>query len=133
MRENNKTYILFIKNDRVLSLHIGRTLSCTFPPGKYIYIGSAKRSIEKRISRHLSQEKRLHWHIDYFLQHTEITDVYIGPVEEKEMVSLILKKDIKIPCHGFGASDSPHPAHLFLIEDEESLIALLTSMGFIRF
>ena len=34
--------------------------------------GSAKRNIEQRIERHLSSNKNLHWHIDYFLENTHI-------------------------------------------------------------
>ncbi len=129
--KDNKTYVLIIKNDRALSLRIGRALFCIFPPGRYIYIGSAKKNLKKRVLRHFSKDKKFHWHIDYFLVHAKIEKVYIGPLEEKRLVSLIIEKlGPKIPCPGFGASDSPHPAHLFFIEDEKTLINLLSSMGF---
>ena len=35
--------------------------------GIYIYTGSAKKNIDSRIKRHLSNSKKLHWHIDYLL------------------------------------------------------------------
>jgi len=132
--KDNKTYILFIKNNRPLSLRIGRGLFCIFSPGRYIYIGSAKKNLNKRVLRHFSKKKKFHWHIDYFLAHTKVEFVYVGPIDEKEIVKIILDKiGPQIPCPGFGASDSPHPSHLFLIKDEGAIIVLLENLGFRRY
>ena len=132
--KENKTYILFIENNRLFSLHIGRGLFCKFPSGVYIYIGSAKKNLKKRILRHFSNKKKLYWHIDYFLVSTDIIDVYVGQREEKELVSVILReKNPKIPCKGFGATDSPHPSHLFLVENKEDIEKFLLSLGFRKY
>ena len=132
--KENKTYILFIENSRLLSLHVGRGLFCIFPKGIYIYIGSAKKNLKKRISRHFSNKKKLHWHIDYFLPYTNIIDVYTGEVEEKNLVSSVLNNiNPKIPCEGFGSSDSPHPSHLFLIKNKKYMEKFLHSLGFERY
>ena len=48
-------------------LVIGKLGTFDFPAGHYIYTGSAKRNIEARIARHLQQDKKLKWHIDYLL------------------------------------------------------------------
>ena len=132
--KDNKTYVLVMLNNRSISLRIGRGLFCIFPEGIYIYIGSGKKNLKKRILRHLSDKKKLHWHIDYFLTSAKIIDVYVGGKEEKELVSIILKeKDLKIPCKGFGATDSPHPSHLFLIDDKEEIGGFLSSLGFEKY
>ena len=131
---DNKTYVLFILNNRSISLHIGRGLFCIFPEGIYIYIGSGKKNLKKRVLRHFSDKKKLHWHIDYFLVSAKIIDVYVGQREEKELVSIILKeKTLNIPCKGFGATDSPYPSHLFLIEDKEEIEGFLSSLGFKKY
>ena len=127
----NKTYVLFIRNDNKLPLRVGRALFCVFPPGEYIYIGSAKKNLKKRVLRHFSSDKKYHWHIDYFLAYTKIEKVYIGKIEEKELVSYIFKTlNPEIPCPGFGASDSPCLTHLFLIKDEDLVIDFLKSLDF---
>ena len=51
------------------SLCIGALGRCSFPAGLYVYTGSAKRYMEARIRRHLSQSRRNRWHIDYLLSH----------------------------------------------------------------
>ncbi len=129
--KDNRTYILFIKNDRPLSLKVGRGLFCIFPQGEYIYIGSAKKNLNKRILRHFSKDKKFHWHIDYLLAHTNIESVYVGPMEELKVVKIILDKiKPQIPCSGFGASDSPYPSHLFLVEDKNLIVTLLCELKF---
>ena len=134
LEQKNNTYILFIENKKHLSLSIGRGLFCNFPPGIYIYIGSARKNIEKRILRHFSKNKKLFWHIDYFLIHTHIINVFIGSLKEKELVSSLINNiNLEIPCKGFGSSDSPHPAHLFIIKNKKDVETFLNSLGFKKY
>ena len=58
------TYILLIAVERALTLDVGRLGAMTFPPGYYLYVGSALRNLGHRLARHLRREKRVHWHID---------------------------------------------------------------------
>ena len=69
-----KSYQLYIFLNEDVRVQIGKLGVFSFPKGNYIYTGSAKRNIEKRIERHLSSNKKLHWHIDYLLEnsHTKI-------------------------------------------------------------
>lgn len=46
-----------------------------FKKGYYVYIGSAMNNLESRVKRHLSKSKKLHWHIDYLLKHSQIVEV----------------------------------------------------------
>ena len=67
---NFVTYQLLIEVQQPVTLTIGKLGSFDFPAGDYIYTGSAKRNIEARIARHLAEDKKLRWHIDYLLNST---------------------------------------------------------------
>lgn len=99
-------YCLVMKLDR--DMRIGRRPHVRFPGGFYCYVGSAMNSIEKRLCRHISQEKRLHWHIDWFLEHASIVDV--KRIESHERLECSLSRDIAglsdgAVMRGFGSSD----------------------------
>jgi Uri superfamily endonuclease len=61
------TYQLFIELKTDETIRIGKLGTFDFPAGDYIYTGSAKKNIEARINRHQTKDKKLRWHIDYFL------------------------------------------------------------------
>jgi Uri superfamily endonuclease len=61
------SYQLQIRLTAPVRLAIGKLGTFDFPAGRYVYTGSARRNLEARIARHLRQEKRLRWHIDYLL------------------------------------------------------------------
>ena len=63
-----------------MKLTVGRLGTFLFPVGRYIYTGSAKRSIEARIARHLRKKKTLRWHIDYLLASPKAKVVSVNPV-----------------------------------------------------
>ncbi|MFB6215830.1 MAG: DUF123 domain-containing protein, partial [Candidatus Aenigmatarchaeota archaeon] len=50
-----------------------------FRQGVYVYVGSAMNSVEKRLERHFSDNKKMHWHIDYFSRVAEVFDYFILP------------------------------------------------------
>jgi Uri superfamily endonuclease len=62
-----RTYQLLIELARPQWLQIGCLGEFHFPRGRYVYTGSAKCNLAARVARHLSQAKRVHWHIDYLL------------------------------------------------------------------
>jgi len=84
--------------------------------GWYIYVGSAQRGLHARIARHLRPEKRLHWHIDYLLQHGMIAAIRILPgaprAMEAKIAHALSAMPAGTPVPGFGASDSPASSHL---------------------
>ena len=65
--------IIYLPSDT--SIEVGKLGRYYFQTGYYVYTGSAMRGLDQRIARHLRSEKRLHWHIDYLLQHGQIIDV----------------------------------------------------------
>jgi sugar fermentation stimulation protein A len=58
------SYLLLLTFPADVRLSVGALGPLHFPAGYYIYAGSAKRSMGKRLERHLRKRKRFHWHID---------------------------------------------------------------------
>ncbi|MBN1480129.1 GIY-YIG nuclease family protein [candidate division KSB1 bacterium] len=102
--EQFQTYQLYIKISHDLFLTIGQLGQFCFPAGLYIYTGSAKRSMDKRLTRHLAPNKKLRWHIDYLLNNpcAKIIDIKKYKATECQ-VNAGTNGRIIVP--GFGASD----------------------------
>lgn len=86
-----------------------------FRKGYYVYIGSAMNSLVARINRHLSDDKKLHWHIDYLLKNesSEIRDVLFNVSDKKiecDLASTIAEDGDEVPK--FGCSDCNCSSHL---------------------
>ena len=58
--------------DHEMDLEIGSKGMMHFNAGYYMYIGSAKANLTKRIERHKRKRKKMHWHLDYFRSHCEM-------------------------------------------------------------
>ena len=52
-----QSYQLFIKVNKDIDLKVGKLGRFIFPIGSYVYTGSAKTNLDKRIERHLSKKK----------------------------------------------------------------------------
>ncbi len=113
-------YALIIRLSKKKEIKIGRLGTFVFSKGFYVYTGSAQNGLEKRISRHLSSDKRFHWHIDYLLSHAKVVKVvrYVGRKDECKLnrvtgqsagATQIVKK--------FGSSDCNCETHLYYFED----------------
>lgn len=62
------SYCLIINVEKDTKIKIGKKLGIiNFKKGCYVYVGSAMNSLESRVKRHLSDNKKKHWHIDYLL------------------------------------------------------------------
>jgi Uri superfamily endonuclease len=101
------TYQLVIRLAQSSTVRIGRLGVFEMPAGVYVYTGSARRNLEARIRRHLSHEKRLHWHVDYLLGHPDarVIDVFRFAEPECEVNARTPGRCL-VP--GFGASDCRH-------------------------
>ena len=99
-----QAYQLHIHLQRPASIEVGKLGAFTFPAGRYIYTGSAKRNLEARIQRHLSKQKRLRWDIDYLLVHPDV-QVHRVQRSTREECRLNQKTTGTIIVTGFGASD----------------------------
>ena len=113
-------YKLVIKLSRDKEIKIGKLGTFVFPKGFYVYTGSAQNGFEKRINRHLSSNKKFHWHIDYLLTYAKVIKVlrYVGSKDECKLNSVtgqsagatqIVKK--------FGSSDCNCVTHLYYFKN----------------
>ena len=104
MSQLPRTYQLFISVNMNIRLPVGSLGDLEISPGHYIYTGSAKRNIISRVARHLTDEKKLHWHIDYLLTHpaVKITDIRFYRLPECKLNQMTAGD---FPAAGFGASD----------------------------
>jgi len=115
-------YILKIKLDHPTTLTYGKKHTSHLPKGYYYYVGSALNNLEARINRHLSQEKKIHWHIDYLLKQATIEHIYYKITIEKEechIAQKLAKKLENIP--NFGSSDCTCKSHLYYTNNPQSL------------
>lgn len=101
-----QSYQLHIDVSKNITIEIGKFGRFDFPSGKYIYTGSAKKNIDSRINRHLSQDhnKKLHWHIDYLLNSKNVKITRVEKFNETEC-SLNQKTQGKILIKNFGSTD----------------------------
>ena len=115
------TYCLLIDLNKDKSIEIGKKGEIHFKKGVYVYVGSALNSLEGRIRRHLRNNKKMHWHVDYLLDSSSsrVIDVFYnadGVKHECELAREISINGGKI--EGFGCSDCKCPAHLFYFQNE---------------
>ncbi len=98
------SYQLYFQLKLQKSVRVGKTGRYIFPAGSYVYTGSAIRNIRKRVIRHISGRKKLHWHIDYLLSTpgVHLSKIVLSEMRECELNSRT-RGVIAVP--GFGATD----------------------------
>ena len=126
------SYVLIIEMDREMEIEVGRLGPIIFKKGYYLYVGSAMNGLEARISRHLSKDKKMRWHVDYILGIGKIVDIYIKPHERVEC--LIAEKLSRIfdSIPKFGSSDCKCKSHLFYSRSLKRAKDTLSSLGLMR-
>ncbi len=117
-------YCLIINVDSKKTIKIGKKLGkIQFEKGYYVYVGSAMNSLMARIKRHLSDDKKLHWHVDYLLKHSEITEIIYN--ESTKKIECELSQFISSKTDGitnFGCSDCNCETHLYYFENKNKAI-----------
>lgn len=117
--EDRGVYILILKLPEERTVRIGGLGDVFFRRGYYLYVGSARRNLSKRIDRHKRKRKRLRWHIDYL---REVSRFHASlPVRTGEGMECLLAEALRgigEGIHGFGSSDCSCPSHLFFFEDD---------------
>jgi len=133
---NKGIYCLTIKLTRRYTIEIGRLGAFDFPRGFYVYVGSAQNGLRGRIERHLRQEKKLRWHIDYLLRYGRVANVHTYAGEKRAECVLSQKignmEDARIPVAGFGSSDCACDAHLYFFRDNPDSRILRLELGLRR-
>lgn len=117
-------YCLIINLNESQKIRIGKKLGkIKFKRGYYVYVGSAMNSLESRIKRHLSDEKKMHWHVDYLLKKAKISDVIYN--ESAKKVECELSQYISTKSEGiqdFGCSDCECESHLYYFKTKKEAI-----------
>jgi len=92
-----------------------RTLRRTFILGSgfYAYVGSAMSNLEARINRHLSYDKKRHWHIDFLLDTSRIRAVVSAQIDEQVECHIAGQLSQLRLVPGFGCSHCHCRSHLF--------------------
>ncbi|NHJ04333.1 MAG: GIY-YIG nuclease family protein [Candidatus Heimdallarchaeota archaeon] len=139
------SYILFISLKKEVIIKIGSLAEIEFPKGIYLYVGSAFSfgGLNKRINRHLAENKKIFWHIDYLLQNIQTEIISIAwilsdrknecKIVEKIKNSLISNKLSEIKK--FGSSDCNCYGHLILLksfrlnEAKEQIINIFSDLN----
>jgi Uri superfamily endonuclease len=115
--------IIYLPSDK--NIEVGKLGRHCFQAGYYVYTGSAMRGLDQRIARHLRSEKRLHWHIDYLLQHGQIIDIITHITKERHECKfnqmIMSLPECHIPIKGFGSSDCDCLSHLAFFEKKPIL------------
>ena len=109
-------YVLWIYLPKSVEITIGKLGKRHFPQGVYAYCGSAQNNLTHRIKRHCRSDKKLRWHIDYFLLHARVIGVLVLEME-KEGECWLTQQVLHIPgaqflVKGFGSSDCKCISHL---------------------
>lgn len=132
-REAKGCYVLIIRSPENGTITVGSLGERQFQAGYFTYVGSALGGLKARLARHLRQEKKLHWHIDYLVQQAVIEDIIV--VETAEPVECAIARTLSdsfpvIP--NFGSSDCRCPGHLFFSErlPVGAIMQLLREAGF---
>ena len=129
--ENFGIYFLLIYLPKSCKIEVGKLGKINFDRGYYVYLGSAQRNLLQRLLRHLRKNKKLHWHIDYLLQHGKIIKIFISSLPKKYEEIIARECSNIFPCIScFGSSDTKAKSHLFIINDIFSFKNELKKYGF---
>jgi sugar fermentation stimulation protein A len=122
--QDGGAYIIILRLEEDRDISIGRLGSHRFKRGYYLYIGSAKRGLSKRIERHKRKRKKSFWHIDYLRAHaTFYKDIPMHTSRDLECeLASRLKKFADWTIPRFGCSDCPCETHLFATSRDPLLI-----------
>jgi sugar fermentation stimulation protein A len=127
------TYALLVRLDSDTDLEVGRIGRIQFRAGDHAYIGSALGSggLAARLRRYSVGPPRLHWHIDYVLEHAEVVGALVR--EDSVRLECTWAKWFSVRCEteveGFGSSDCRCASHLFLLGGHEAAEQILETAG----
>jgi sugar fermentation stimulation protein A len=114
------SYMLILRLPRDTELRIGSLGHVQLRSGFYVYVGSAKKNLSRRIERHRRLRKKLFWHIDFL----RAVSAFLGalPVRTEDVLECDLAGAISSMADwsqpGFGSSDCHCPSHLFGFEND---------------
>jgi sugar fermentation stimulation protein A len=127
-------YVFLLRLKSASTLTVGALGEHHFPPGWYMYTGSAKKNLQKRVERHWSVKSKRRWHFDYLS--TALDSEPVGAIvvpNAADITECELNRKIGalvgngVPVPKFGASDCQAgcPAHLYFSGAPVSLLGLV--------
>lgn len=132
---NKGIYALILRLSEQKEIRIGALGTLTFPPGYYIYAGSALGSGGlSRVARHIrfyrERYRKAKWHIDYLMEEAVLEKTVCA--ETKDRLECILAAGIGgSPVERFGCSDCDCQSHLFYRGEDptEEILAVFEKLG----
>lgn len=115
-------YCLVIKLNDTKTIRIGKLGKIRFDAGHYVYVGSAMNGLEARLNRHLRHDKKLHWHVDYLLKESQITDIIYNEAGKVECEISRYLSDLTSSVEDFGCSDCDCKSHLHYFKSRTEAI-----------
>ncbi len=126
-------YVFLLRLQSASTLTVGALGEHHFPAGWYMYTGSAKKNLHKRVERHWSVKPARRWHFDYLS--TALDSEPVGAIVVPNAAGISeceLNRRIgdlvgnHAPVPRFGASDcrAGCPAHLYFSGAPVSLLGL---------
>ena len=108
-------YLAIIHVTEEREITIGAKGKMIFPPAYYVYVGSAKANLEKRMERHKRLRKQKHWHIDYLRAAGDV--IAVLPIRTADDLEHSLAQTMQgiatFYMAEFGCTDCDCPSHLF--------------------
>jgi len=117
--DDSGVYLFVFDLARTLTVSVGALGKVSLPPGRYGYIGSARRALAARLARHARRRKPLRWHIDYLTRRATSLGAIVWPWDEgrecrvAEAIRSAGVGSLVVPR--FGASDCRCPGHLYAL------------------
>jgi sugar fermentation stimulation protein A len=114
------SYIVILRLNRDRRFSIGGLGNVRLRKGYYLYVGSAKANLGKRIERHQRLRKNLFWHVDYLRAAADFhAALPVRASEDLECdIAATLRKIADWDVPGFGSSDCDCESHLFGMSEE---------------
>ena len=124
------SYHLLLFVEKLIKIRIGKFGLFTFPAGYYIYTGSGMNNVEKRVSRHLKNNKILRWHIDYLTSHKLVHIIHVtclfsvskDECARNQFISTQAGAQIIVPKFGASDCDRGCASHLFYFSSKPDFI-----------
>jgi sugar fermentation stimulation protein A len=113
-------YLILLKIPKPQEVKVGALGTLRIPPGWYVYAGSARKYLSRRINRHLRKTRKTrHWHIDYLTPYSETLSAL--PIRSYRNLECDLAQSLAAAggqaLPGFGCSDCRCGSHLFYFPD----------------
>ena len=117
IRKGSYILMVYLQNDS--DIEIGALGHVFFSAGHYCYVGSAKNGLDQRIKRHMSKDKKMHWHIDRLTMASKDMRAFESySMTECELGHIVSEAGGNPVINGFGCSDCKCGTHLFRVDPD---------------